>query len=105
MFKRIFRPREDVFARRWYSTKIGKSGYQPVCSNEWNRSLCDKSKYKCADCPNRQFKPLEYQDIYNHLVGKARKLGFAILTEAMNHCITVLVSSPYIVHEVSQRNI
>lgn len=25
----------DVFARRWYSRTSGKSGYQPVCRNEW----------------------------------------------------------------------
>ncbi len=70
LFKRVFRPREDVFARRWYSSKTDKSGYQPVCINEWNHLLCNKTKYKCADCPNRQFKSLEYQDIYNHLAGK-----------------------------------
>ena len=25
---------------------------------------------KCADCPNRQLKPLDNQDVYNHLAGK-----------------------------------
>ena len=27
-------------------------------------------KYKCADCPNRQFAPLAYNDFFNHLAGK-----------------------------------
>ena len=33
--------------------------------------LCDKKKYKCTECPNRSFKPLEYEDIYRHLEGKS----------------------------------
>lgn len=70
IFQSMFRGREDVFARRWYSTTTQKSGYQPVCLREWNPQFCDKKKYKCADCPNRQFAPLTYQDIYCHLQGR-----------------------------------
>ena len=29
-----------------------------------------QEKYKCADCPNRHFAPLTYQDLYRHLEGK-----------------------------------
>ena len=70
-FRNLFKGREDVFARRWYSRTSGKSGYQPVCRNEWDRQLCNKKKYKCTECPNRSFKPLEYEDIYRHLEGKS----------------------------------
>lgn len=70
LFGSLFKGREDVFAKRWYSKASGKSGYQPVCLNEWNRQLCNRKKYKCAQCPNRQFKSLEYDDIYKHLEGK-----------------------------------
>ena len=70
LFRSLFKGREDVFARRWFSKATGKSGYQPVCINEWNRQLCDKKKYKCAECPHRQFSPLTYDDIYKHLEGK-----------------------------------
>lgn len=38
-FRDFFRGREDVFARRWYSTTSQKSGYQPVCGNEWESGL------------------------------------------------------------------
>ena len=69
LFRNLFKGREDVFARRWYSKATGKAGYQPVCQNEW-RPLCDKRKNKCADCPNRQFSPLTYKDYYKHLEGK-----------------------------------
>ena len=52
LFMSLFRGREDVFARRWYSPTSNKSGYQPVCQNEWDKDLCDKRKYKCNVCPN-----------------------------------------------------
>ena len=42
LFRGLFKGREDVFARRWFSKATGKSGYQPVCINEWNRQLCDR---------------------------------------------------------------
>lgn len=70
LFRGLFQGREDVFARRWFSPTTGKSGYQPVCAREWNRQYCDKKKYKCAECPNREFQPLGYNDIYQHLEGK-----------------------------------
>ncbi len=70
LFQSLFKGREDVFARRWFSKTTGKSGYQPVCINEWRRGVCDKKKFKCTDCPNRHFAPLTYQDLYRHLEGK-----------------------------------
>ena len=44
VFRNLFKGREDVFARRWYSRTSEKSGYQPVCRNEWDRQLCNKKK-------------------------------------------------------------
>ena len=70
LFQSYFKGREDVFARRWFSKTTGKSGYQPVCKNEWRSGICDKRRYKCADCPNRYFASLTYNDIYRHLEGK-----------------------------------
>lgn len=69
LFRSLFRGREDVFARRWHSMKDGREGYQPVCANEWRPGVCDKKKYNCAACPNRQLLPLTDKDIYNHLKG------------------------------------
>ena len=70
LFRNLFQGREDVFARRWFSPTTGKSGYQPVCSREWNREFCNKKRYRCAECPNRELQPLGYDDIYRHLAGK-----------------------------------
>ena len=70
LFRSLFKGREDVFARRWQSASTDKSGYQPVCENEWAEGLCDKRKFKCINCPNRTLKPLTDEDIYRHLEGK-----------------------------------
>ena len=67
LFRGLFKGREDVFARRWYSKASGKSGYQPVCLNEWNPQFCNKKQYKCSECPNRQLKALTYDDYYRDL--------------------------------------
>ena len=70
LFRALFKGREDVFAKRWYSDVTKKSGYQPICGREWNSEFCDKRKYKCAECPNRLFASLTDEHIYNHLAGK-----------------------------------
>ena len=70
LFQSLFKGREDVFARRWYSNSTKQSGYQPVCKREWIRDYCDKRKYRCVECPNRLFASLSYEHIYNHLAGK-----------------------------------
>ena len=58
IFQNLFKGRDDVFAKRWYSPSSQKAGYQPVCEREWNREYCDKRKY------------LSYNDFFNHLAGK-----------------------------------
>lgn len=70
LFSSFFKGRTDVFARRWFSRTTGKGGYQPVCTNEWQRGVCDKKRYKCPDCPNRNLAPLTSREIYRHLEGK-----------------------------------
>lgn len=70
LFRSLFKGREDVFARRWESVTTGKSGYQPVCGNEWVEGVCDKRKYKCSACPNRKLLSITDKDIFKHLSGK-----------------------------------
>ena len=48
---------------------MNRGGYQPVCINEWRRGVCNKKAVKCAECPNRSFLPLGYNEICNHLIG------------------------------------
>jgi hypothetical protein len=42
LFRSLIRGREDLYAKRFESRKIGKSGYQPACKNEWVREFCEK---------------------------------------------------------------
>lgn len=43
LFKELFRGRTDVYAKHWLSRKTGKSGYSPVCKNEWVPKICQRS--------------------------------------------------------------
>ena len=70
LFRSLFRGREDVFAKRWYSAKTEKSGYSPVCANEWCEGVCIKPKGSCSKCENRESVPLSDAIIYEHLSGK-----------------------------------
>jgi superfamily II DNA or RNA helicase len=70
LFRTLFRGREDVFAKRFESKRSGKSGYQPVCNNEWVRPICQKPKVKCPVCENRDFTPITDDVVRNHLIGK-----------------------------------
>ena len=69
LFRSLFRGREDVFSRRFESKRTAKSGYQPVCRNEWIRPICQKPKIKCGDCENRDFIRFSDHVIRNHLLG------------------------------------
>ena len=69
LFRRLFRGRTDVYPARW-ENKAGKSGYAPVCANEWRTGVCEKPRVKCADCGNRLLVPLTDQTIYDHLAGR-----------------------------------
>ena len=55
LFKSLFQGRQDVFARRFESSKTGKSGYQPVCENEWKAGICEKPRVKCSFCSHPLF--------------------------------------------------
>lgn len=44
LFRSLFRGRADVYALRWHSEKTQKSGYSPVCANEWQPGLCEKGR-------------------------------------------------------------
>ena len=70
LYRSLFHGREDVYARLWQNKTTLKSGYSPVCKNEWSHDLCQKFKVRCSACPNRELAPLNDQVIQNHLEGK-----------------------------------
>jgi len=79
IYRSLFKGREDVFAKRW-ETKNGKTGYSPVCANEWDKNFCKKPKIKCSECQNRKLLPITERIIYNHLAGNTF-IGFYPLLE------------------------
>jgi len=58
LFHALFRGREEVYARRFESTKSGKAGYAPACGNEWVRGVCEKPRIKCGDCARQRWLPV-----------------------------------------------
>ena len=78
LFLTLFRCREDVYPKRWESTKTGKQGYSPACANEWKPGICGKPKVKCADCGNRAFEPLDARTVEAHMKGEPTIGTYAI---------------------------
>ena len=71
LFRRLFAGRTDVFPGRWENPRTGRSGYAPVCANEWVRGVCGKPQVKCGECPNQAFVPIGDYIFRSHLAGKA----------------------------------
>ena len=69
LFRNLFRGRDDVYAKRWENPRLGQSGYQPACRNEWVQGLCDKRHVKCSECLHRELLPITDSVITNHLRG------------------------------------
>lgn len=69
LFRSLFKGREDVFPRRFENSKTGKSGYAPVCRNEWQTGICQKPKIACQECNFRAFVQVSDEIIRNHLMG------------------------------------
>jgi superfamily II DNA or RNA helicase/very-short-patch-repair endonuclease len=70
LFRTLFRGREDVYPRRFESRKTGKTGYHPVCANEWVQGVCEKPRIKCSDCPHQRFVSVADGAIRWHLSGQ-----------------------------------
>jgi len=89
LFMRLFRGRSDVYPVRWESKKTGKSGYSPVCLNEWRAVVCDKPRIKCSDCSNRLLRSLTDVIIYEHLAGKHTIGVYPLLSDDTCHFLAV----------------
>jgi hypothetical protein len=64
LFRSLFRGREEVYPLRFESVK---SGYSPVCGNEWVRGICEKPRIKCSDCRFQKWMPVTDEVIRRHL--------------------------------------
>jgi superfamily II DNA or RNA helicase len=68
LFMSLFSGRDDVYSKRW-ENREGKSGYAPVCLNEWKSGLCRKPAAKCSECRNKSYAALNEIVIEDHLRG------------------------------------
>ena len=55
VFKELFRGRTDVYAKHLISRKTGKSGYSPVCKNEWVPKICQRATFVYTIMLTRKF--------------------------------------------------
>lgn len=88
LFKRLFKGRGDIYAKRWENAK-GRSGYSVACNNEWKSGICYKPKVKCGECKYQQFNPLDDQAIYAHLSGKLIAGLYPLLNDKTCHLLAI----------------
>jgi superfamily II DNA or RNA helicase len=87
LFMSLFAGRLDVHAKRFQSVKTGKSGYSPVCRNEFNRMYCSKGmkgikRVPCMKCEYHDFPSISIDEFTAHIRG------------AKDNCNDVLGSYP-----------
>ena len=70
LFRSYFKGREDIYPKRFESIKTGRSGYSPVCGNEWVKGVCEKPRIKCSECRYRRFLPVVDDVVRWHLSGQ-----------------------------------
>ena len=89
VFRRLFQGRTDVYPVRWESKSTGRSGYSPVCANEWRTGYCEKPRIKCSECGSRLLKPLTDTVIYEHLTGASTIGVYVLLPDNSCHFLAI----------------
>jgi len=69
LFMSLFKGRDDVYATKWVNKNKTKSGYSPVCLNQWQSGICGKPKVSCSKCENKSYAALDEYVIEDHLRG------------------------------------
>ena len=64
----LFKGRENVYAKRWQN-RANRTGYAPVCRNEWKSGICRKPAVKCINCLHQSYDALDEKIIKPHLRG------------------------------------
>jgi hypothetical protein len=92
LFRSLFRGRENVDPRCVESRSSGKSGYSPVCANEWVRGVCEKLQIKCTACRHWNFLPVT-DDVIRKLTLTPRTTSAVFYPERAS---TAHWTSPYL---------
>lgn len=64
LFQAAFQGRQDIVPL------LRKSGYAPLCANEWREGVCQWPKGKCADCTSADYMPLDVEMVADHFRGR-----------------------------------
>jgi len=88
LFISLFAGRPDVYAKRW-ENRQGKSGYSPVCKNEWQAGVCRKPAIKCADCSHRGYEALTDQVVEDHLRGRITVGIYPLMPDETCHFLAI----------------
>ena len=88
LFLSLFKGQTGVYAKRW-ENRAGKSGYSPVCLNEWDREVCEKPKIKCSVYPHQNFPSFDDKTVDKHLRGQ-KVLGiYPLLPDDTCHFLAI----------------
>jgi len=89
LFRETFRGRQDTVPIYWTSRKTGRSGYSPLCRNEWQRPGCQKGiiKGSCNACKKTDYTPLSDSLIQGHFAGKHILGVYPLLADNTCHFI------------------
>ena len=88
LFMSLFKGRDDVYAKRWQSND-GRSGYAPVCLNEWQSGLCRKPAVKCFNCQHKSYDVLDEKVIEAHLRGSIVAGIYPMCQDDMCHFLAI----------------
>lgn len=69
LLRRLFKGREDVYARRWESAKTGKAGYSPACCDPWAYSSSFGGKGRRTRPDHSEFLPFTDTVWRDHIRG------------------------------------
>lgn len=74
-----FKPRLDVYEKRYFSNKQNKFGWTLACFNEF-KDGCRKGRITnaCRNCPIKSLAPLTKEVIIDHFKGTNKNLGIGI---------------------------
>ena len=88
LFRSLFKGREDIYAKR-FENRTGRSGYSPVCQNEWKDGICEKLKTSCRRCTQRSLEPVTDNVVYNHLSGSIVMGVYPLLLNETCHFLAI----------------
>jgi len=90
IYNNLFKGREDVFAMRWEKADGTKSGYTPVCINEWRAGVCNKlGRGKCKDCDYKNYAKWSNFYLQSHLYGQKTYGIYPLLPDNHSYLLAV----------------